>query len=131
MKLELIVRNEKALQTLSEVKMKSAQAAWDMAEALEQAQKNLKRYHDERNTIIKTHGKEKKSEPGQFEIPDLKKFNEALQDLMKVEVGIKFPKIFLSELNGSEISPGDMIGWRDLGIIKSNEDDSTKEKNSK
>ena len=121
MKLETLVQNELAIAKITKIELKNNhQFLWDLDEAVEEATKHLKKYHEKRNELLKEHGEETKEKPGSYYLkPDqVKPFNEAVEKLVKVDVKVKFPSIKLSEMSGIEMSMEIMRGLKALNIVK-------------
>lgn len=127
MKIETLVNAEASLQELSTLKLPDAQLAWDLSEALEVAGKHLKKFHDKRNELVMEYGDNDPQDPNTFKILDVDKFNAEVKKLLDVEVVVEFPQVDLGQLNGATFAAKDMISWRTLGILKTKDNDSTKE----
>jgi hypothetical protein len=117
MKLEILLNNEEALKALAAAPLTDSQLAWDLSEAIEEAEKHLKRFIETRNDLIKKHGVEDKDAPGEFKVSDLKAFNAELAKLVEVDVKVKFPNVRLSAFNGLAVSAGNLKAWRQLKIV--------------
>ncbi len=117
MKLDLIVAHEAALKSLAQIQLKDAQLAWDMSEALEFIGKAAQKFHDKRNELIKKYGKADPDRPEEYQITDLAGFNKEVNALLEVEIKVKFPKLTLTSLNGTAVSPADMIAWKAMKLI--------------
>lgn len=117
MKIEVLLNHEAALTKLNSLALKDAQLAWELSEAMDDVKKHLKRFHEKRDELIKKFGKLKNEKSEEYQIDDLKGFNEEIRKLLDVTVKVNFPRLKLNHLNGAEISAGDLSSWRELNII--------------
>jgi hypothetical protein len=116
MKLELLVNHEEALRSLAQKTLSNTQTAWDLSESLDTAFGHIKRFGERRDELVKKMGTPG-AEEGNFQITDLKTFNEELQKIVQVDVKIKFPSIPLTMFNGEPLSAADLGAWRAMKII--------------
>lgn len=119
MKIENLLNHEAALHRLDQIQLKDAQKAWDLSEAMDEVKKHLKRFHEKRDELLKKFGTPEDETEQSYTIPkeNQKPFNEELEKLMAVQAKVSFPRIKLSDLNGAEISSGDISGLRELKIL--------------
>lgn len=105
MKLSDLVNSAEALRELSSIKF-DAKTAWDVHKTINKIDKEVRLFHDIRNSKLKEYGTPKDNNSDSDNInytlsqENLLKFTEELRSLLDQEVSIEFKKLPLSKING-------------------------------
>lgn len=117
MKLSVLMENEDHLKTLAELPLNEAQVAWDLSEAVEQAQEQLRKAHKKRDELIVKYGKPDPADPTKFQVEDQAGLQAELDKLLEVDVKVDFPSLKIAQLEGIKSSALQMMAWRKLKIL--------------